>query len=104
MKEGFDLVIEGLFYQIIREENDNMIVGRFNQKLMEYDDEFILNVYEEIQILDETGAFPPNHKYFRELADIRSKLYNTQYNVDATRKDILEEIARRWYFENKQIK
>lgn len=81
-----------------------MIVGNFNQKLMELDDDIIINAYEEIQILDETGAFPPGYKYFRELAEIRSKLYGTQYHVDATRKDILEEIARRWYFEKKHMK
>lgn len=78
-----------------------MIVGRFNQKLMEHSNSFLVKAYEEIQILDETGAFSQNPKYFKELANERSKLYDSSYNMDATRKDILEEIARRWYFDNK---
>lgn len=78
------------------------MIGRFNQKLMEFDNEFLIKAYEEIQILNETGAFPPNPDHFRELANIRSRLYDMEYNMDATRKDILEEIARRWYYDKKQ--
>lgn len=76
-------------------------MGKFNQKLMEYSNEFIKKAYEEIQMLNETGVFPPNPKYFKELENERSKLYDTSYDMNATIKDVLEEIARRWYFENK---
>ena len=55
-----------------------MVVGRFNEKLMKYPDEKLMTAYEELQILSETG-----------------------YSLDATRADILEEIARRWYYSKK---
>lgn len=79
-----------------------MIVGRFNEKLMEYSDEKLMTAYEELQILFETGSFPPNAESFQQLAKVRQQIYNTNYNLDATRTDILEEIARRWYYSKKE--
>lgn len=79
-----------------------MVVGRFNEKLMEYPDEKLMTAYEELQILSETGAFPPNTESFQQLAKVRQQIYNTDYSLDATRTDILEEIARRWYYSKKE--
>ena len=79
-----------------------MIVGRFNEKLMEYSDEKLMTAYEELQILFETGCFPPNAESFQQLARVRQQIYNTNYSLDATRTDILEEIARRWYCSKKE--
>lgn len=78
-----------------------MVVGRFNEKLMKYPDEKLMTAYEELQILSETGAFPPNAESFQQLARDRQRIYNTDYSLDATRADILEEIARRWYYSKK---
>lgn len=78
-----------------------MIVGRFNQRLMDYDDEFLVKAYEEIKILYETGSFPPNPEHFKELARLRSELYSTSYDVSVTCTDIFEEICRRWYMAKK---
>lgn len=79
-----------------------MLMRRFNEKLMEYPDEKLMTAYEELQILSETGAFPPNTESFQQLARIRQQLCNTDYSLDATRADILEEIARRWYYSKKE--
>lgn len=80
-----------------------MILGKFNKKLMEYPDEKLLAAYEELQVLDETGAFPSNAKIFQELVRERQKMYNTSYSLDATRSDILDEIARRWHYDKKDL-
>lgn len=80
-----------------------MIVGKFNQKLMEYSDDFLIKAYEEIKILHETGSFPPNSEHFKELARLRMDLYSTSYDVSATCTDIFEEICRRWYMEETSI-
>lgn len=74
-----------------------MIVKKFNEALKEYDDEFIRGAYTELQILEETGSFPVGQRYFRELCDERHRLYGGVRNIDATRKDLMDEIARRWY-------
>lgn len=74
-----------------------MLAGKFNEALKEYDDEFIRGAYAELKILEETGSFPVGQKYFRELCDLRNQLYNDGRNIDATRTDLLNEIARRWY-------
>lgn len=74
-----------------------MIIGKFNEKLKNCSDKKLIAAYEELQVLSETGAFPSNAKAFRELAIERQQVYNTDYSLDATRSDIWEEIARRWY-------
>ena len=74
-----------------------MLVGKFNKALKEYDVEFIRGAYAELKILEETGSFPVGQKYFRKLCDLRNQLYNDGRNIDATRKDLLDEIACRWY-------
>lgn len=74
-----------------------MLVGKFNEALKEYDNEFICGAYEELQALAETGSFPVGQKYFRELCDERHRIYGDARNIDATRKDLIDEIARRWY-------
>lgn len=74
-----------------------MLVGKFNEALKEYDDEFIRGAYAELQVLEETGSFLVGQKYFRELCDERHRLYGDGRNIDTTRKDLMNEIARRWY-------
>lgn len=74
-----------------------MLVGNFNEALKKYDNEFLRGAYAELQILEETGSFPVGQKYFRELCDERHRLYGDARNIDATRKDLMNEIARRWY-------
>lgn len=76
-----------------------MLVGKFNEALKKYDDEFIRGTYAELKILEETDSFPVGQKYFRELCDLRNQSYNDGRNIDATRTDLLNEIARRWYEE-----
>lgn len=74
-----------------------MKVGNFRELLKEYDDDFLRGAYAELQILEETGSFPIGQKYFRELCDLRHNSYHDGRNIDATRKDLMAEIARRWY-------
>lgn len=74
-----------------------MLLGKFNEALKEYDNEFLRGAYAELQILKETASFPVGQKYFRELCDERHRLYGDVRNIDATRKDLMYEIARRWY-------
>lgn len=72
--------------------------AKFNSTILkEYCDEFIRGAYSELKILEETGSFPVGQKYFRELCDLRNRLYHDGRNIDATRTDLLNEIARRWY-------
>lgn len=66
---------------------------------MEYDDDFILGVYRELVYLRKTGAFPIEQKYFRELCNLRHRLYGEygeDRSIDNTKRDLLDEIARRW--------
>jgi hypothetical protein len=79
-----------------------MEMGKFNKALMDYDDDFLIGAYEELQVLSETGCFPTGQKYFRELADLRHSMYHDGRNNDATKKDVMNEIARRWYEGNKR--
>lgn len=74
-----------------------MVVGKFNETLQTYDDEYIRKAYEEVKILEETGSFPADQKYFHELCDLRNRLYQDGKNIDATKRDLMCEITRRWY-------
>ena len=74
-----------------------MLVGKFNEVLKEYDDEFIHGAYAELKIFEKTGFFPIGQKYFRQLCDLRHQLYNDGRNIDTTRKDLIDEIVCRWY-------
>lgn len=67
----------------------------FEDALSEYDDNFILGAYKEFQWLRETGSFPDERKYFRELCDRRYSLYKDR-SIDNAGKSLLNEIARRW--------
>lgn len=69
---------------------------KFNEALMEYNDEFLANAYTELKYLSEKGAFHKDAKYFSELVDLRSKSYSCQKDIECTKKDLLNEIARRW--------
>lgn len=73
-----------------------MLIGKFNEKLREYEDAFLAKAYLELQYLDEMGAFPSDGVYFKELARVRQELYGIPKDIEGTRKDILDEIARRW--------
>lgn len=64
--------------------------------LAEYDDDFILGAYKELLHLRNTGSFPVERKYFRELCDARYRLYEIERALDDTKRDLLDEIARRW--------
>lgn len=77
-----------------------MEVKTFNEALREYDNDFLLGAYYELKYLPETGSFPPGQKYFRELVDLRAKLYSCYRDNNSTRKDLMDEIARRWAAEH----
>ena len=62
----------------------------------EYDDDFILGAYKELLYLKKTGSFPVEQKYFRELCDVRHRLCKSGRSPDDTKRDLLDEIARRW--------
>lgn len=61
----------------------------------EYDDDFILGAYKELLYLRKTGALPVEPKYFRELCDVRYRLFDDR-SIDNTKRDLLDEIAKRW--------
>lgn len=72
------------------------MLGDFNLKLKEYEGKKIMQAYEELQELSDTGEMPAE-SFFRELVKERQRIYNTDYNINATKADVMEEIARRWY-------
>ena len=73
-----------------------MAIGMFDKALMEYSDEFLLKAYQELEYMSENGCMPPGQMYFRELVDLRAKLYKSNRDNDTTKKDLFNEIARRW--------
>ena len=78
-----------------------MLYGKFNELLKEYDNETLRKAYTELQFLEENGEFPVEHNYFIELCHERRRLYKTEVDIEATRRDLLAEIARRWYEQGK---
>ena len=72
------------------------MLGDCNVKLKEYEDKKIMQAYKELQVLSDTGEMPAD-AFFRELVKERQRIYNTEYNMDATKADVMAEIARRWY-------
>lgn len=64
--------------------------------LAEYDEDFILGAYKELLHLRKTGSFPVGQKYFRELCNVRHRFYESERSLDDTKRDLLDEIARRW--------
>lgn len=75
-------------------------MNKFENNLMkvfaEYDNDFILGAYKELLYLRKTGSFPVGQKYFIELCDVRHRLYESERSLDDTKRDLLDEIARRW--------
>jgi len=76
-------------------EVSKMLVGKFNEALKEYDDDFLYGVYQEYQVLEETGVLPENCRYVRELQRLRQEMYHDN-SIDIIKKDVYAEIARRW--------
>lgn len=72
-----------------------MKVNSLAEELEEYDDDFILGAYRELVHLRKTGSFPVGQKYFRGLCDLRHRLFNDR-SIDNVKRDLLDEIARRW--------
>lgn len=75
--------------------------GLFNKKLEEYDDDYLKKAYEELMYLHNNGEFQKDYKYFKELWDLRKKLYQSQCSLECVENDLLHEISRRWSARNK---
>lgn len=72
--------------------NKNSIVDALSQ----YDNAFILGAYNELLVLRRTGTFPVGQKYFRDICDLRHRIYGSERSIDVAEGDLLNEIARRW--------
>lgn len=47
-------------------------------RFIEYDGSFILGTYNELLVLRRTGTFPVGQKFYREICDLRHRLYGSE--------------------------
>lgn len=66
----------------------------FSDVLRKKTDEELFEAYQELKKLDETGVLSSG--IFQELCTARAELYHTDCSMDVTRREMMEELGRRW--------